>query len=103
MFLLIPLGLCLWLYRPPTRFLLGVRIVSILLVVLSLSGLALRLPSRVGTVVIVADRSLSMPEGSEKSAKEAVELIQSVMDNDDRLAVISFGQHVAIEHAPQRG
>jgi Mg-chelatase subunit ChlD len=101
--LLLPLGLSLWLWRPPTRFLFGVRLVSVALVVLALAGLALRLPSRAGTVVVVADRSLSMPDGSEAAAREAIELIGSAMGNDDRIGVVSFGQQVAIEHAPQAG
>ena len=57
LFLLIPLGLSLFLWRPPTWFLVGVRALSLLLVVLFLAGVALRLPSRVGTVVVIADRS----------------------------------------------
>ncbi len=103
LFLLIPMGLCLWLWQPPTRFLLAVRGLSVVLVVLALAGVALRLPSRAGTVVVVVDRSLSMPEGSEKTAKETIELIQASMGLDDRLAVVSFGQQVAIEQGPQSG
>ncbi len=103
LFLVIPLGLCLWLWRPPTRFLVEVRCLSVVLVVLALAGLALRLPSRAGTVVVVVDRSLSMPDGSEKQAKEMIDLVQSKMDSDDRLAVVSFGQQVAIEQGPQAG
>jgi hypothetical protein len=97
------MALCLWLWRPPTRFLMAVRGLSVVLVVLALAGVALRLPSRVGTVVVVVDRSLSMPEGSEKQAKEMIDLIHDKMDSDDRLAVVSFGQQVAIEQAPQSG
>jgi hypothetical protein len=103
LFLLIPLGLCLWLWRPPTRLLTAVRALSVVLVVLALAGLALRLPSRVGTVVVVVDRSLSMPDGSEKDAREWIDLIGGEMGADDRLAVVSFGQQVAIEQGPQPG
>lgn len=101
--LLIPLGLSLLLWRPPTWLLFAVRALSLLLVVLALAGLALRLPSRAGTVVVVADRSLSMPPGSTATQKEAVELIRGAMGGDDRLAVVAFGQEVAVEHAPGTG
>ncbi len=103
LFLLLPLGLALWLWRPPTRFLTLTRGLSVVLVVLALAGLTLRLPSRAGTVVVVVDRSLSMPDDSDKAAHEAVNLIGSHRRGDDRLAVVSFGQHVAVEHAPQAG
>jgi Mg-chelatase subunit ChlD len=103
LFLLIPLALCLWLWRPPTRFLLGVRCLSVLLVVLALAGVALRLPSQAGTVIVVVDRSLSMPDGSDKAALETIDLIHSVMGTEDRLGVVCFGQQVAIEQGPQSG
>jgi Mg-chelatase subunit ChlD len=101
LFLLIPVGLALCLWRPPTRLLLAIRCLSVLLVVLALAGLAVQLPSRAGTVVVVVDRSLSMPPGSDASAKEIAGLIHSSMAGDDRLAVVAFGQQVAVEHAPQ--
>lgn len=97
---LVPLGLSLWLWPPPTRLLLALRWLSFALVVLTLAGLALRLPSRSGTVVVLADRSLSMPPGSPVAQKEAIDLIRGGMSGDDRLAVVSFGQEVAIEQAP---
>jgi Mg-chelatase subunit ChlD len=100
---LIPLGLALWLFRPPTRILFGLRATAVLLVVFALAGLALRLPSRAGTVVVIADRSLSMPANSEIAQKEMIDLIQDKMSSDDRLAVVSFGQHVAVEHPPGTG
>ena len=103
LFLFIPLVLSLWIWRPPTQFLFAVRLVSILLVLISLAGLALRLPSKAGTVVIVVDRSLSMPLGSAEIQKESIDLIIKEMSGEDRVAVISFGQTVAVERAPEVG
>ena len=45
--LLVPLVLALWAWRPPTRLLLALRALSLLLLLMSLCGLTLRLPSRV--------------------------------------------------------
>jgi Mg-chelatase subunit ChlD len=103
LFLLIPLGLSLWRWPLPSRLLLGLRCAATALVLLALCGLALRLPSRDGTVVVVADRSLSMPPGSEAAQKEAIDLIQGAMGRDDRLAVVSFGQAARVERAPDVG
>jgi Mg-chelatase subunit ChlD len=103
LFLLIPLGAALWRWPLPSRLLVGLRIAGLLLLVAALSGLAWRLPSRAGTVVVVADRSLSMPPGSEAAQKEVIDLVQAAMGSEDRLAVVSFGQTTAIELAPGTG
>jgi uncharacterized membrane protein len=97
---IIPLALGLWLLRPASWWLFAARAVALLFIVLALAGLALRLPSRAGTVVVIADRSLSMPARSDAKQKEDIELIHSKMSSDDRLAVVSFGQQVAVEHPP---
>lgn len=100
LFLLVPLGLAMVLWRPPTKLLVVLRLLSMVLVVLALAGLSLRLPSRAGTVVVVADRSLSMPADSMTLQKEAIELIRSKMSGEDQLAVVSFGQQAAVEKIP---
>jgi Mg-chelatase subunit ChlD len=101
LFLIIPLAVSLWLWPMPSRLLRVLRFVGLTLLVLAACGLALRLPSRAGTVVVVADRSESMPPGSETQMKEVIDLIQSTMSSEDRLAVVSFGQAVAVEQRPQ--
>lgn len=101
--LLIPLLAAWWWWRPASRLLRWLRLASVLLILLALCGLAVRLPSRNGTIIVVADRSLSMPAGSEAATREAIELMQRAMSSDDRLAVVSFGEMAAIERAPQTG
>ena len=66
-------------------------------------GLAVKLPSRAGTVVVVTDRSQSMSPDSEAKQKEAIDLIQGAMGNNVNLAVLSFGRDAAIEQSPQSG
>ncbi|HEX4607854.1 MAG TPA: VWA domain-containing protein, partial [Urbifossiella sp.] len=101
--LALPLAAALWRFRQPTRQLTGLRGAALLLVLLALAGLAARLPSRGGTVVVVADRSRSMPAGSEAAHKELIDLLDAGTGTHDRLAVVSFGQTVAVEHAPDAG
>ncbi len=103
LFLLVPLGLSLWFWRMPNRTLLALRVLGLTLVMLGLCGLALRLPSRAGTVVVVVDRSLSMPTGSDARAREMIDLIQSEKSPEDRLVVVAFGERVAVEQAKQVG
>ncbi|MGH9768190.1 MAG: VWA domain-containing protein [Blastocatellia bacterium] len=101
--LAIPLAAAWFLWRHSSRFLRFTRLALLSLILLALCGLAVRLPSRNGTIVVVADRSLSMPQGAEAAQREAIDLIGRAMTSDDRLAIVSFGQTAAIERAPQTG
>jgi len=101
--LAIPSAALLWILKPPSRFINVIRIIIMLLVLLALAGLSLKLPSRKGTVVVISDRSSSMPADSSARQKEAIDIIQSEMSGEDKLAVVSFGQTVAVEQAAQTG
>src|SRR5215468_3902401 len=101
--LAIPLAAAWLLWRHSSRFLRFTRLALLLLILFALCGLAVKLPSRNGTIVVVADRSLSMPQGAEAAEREAIDLIGRAMTSDDRLAVVSFGQSAAIERSPQTG
>src|SRR5262245_2854781 len=101
--LAIPLAAAWLLWRHSSRSLRCARLALLLLILLALCGLAVKLPSRNGTIVVVADRSLSMPQAAEAAQKEAIDLIGRAMTSDDRLAIVSFGQSAAIERPPQRG
>ena len=101
--LAIPLAAAMWYWRLPSRLLMVLRGATLALIVLAMCDPAVRLPSRAGTVVVVADRSLSMPQGSDAAQAEAIEMIQSKMPTADRLAVVSFGRRAVVELAPQAG
>ena len=101
--LLIPLIISLRVWRLPSRLLGGLRIAILALILLAMCGLAIKLPSRAGTVVVVADRSQSMPSDSEEKQREAIDLIQGAMGSNSNLAVVSFGRDTAVEQSPQRG
>ena len=56
---------------------------------------------RAGTVVVVADRSASMPADAAEAQLEAVGLLHDALDPArHRLAVVTFGQRTAVERAP---
>ena len=101
--LLIPLA-AVWAFWPlPTRGLRTVRAVVFLALILALCHPAIRLPDRAGTIVVVADRSDSMPPQTDTAQKEVVSLLQKSMRVRDQLAVVSFGHQSAIERSPQAG
>lgn len=101
--LLIPGIVSLWIWKLPTRFLRVLRAIVLFLVILGMAGLTPQFRSRAGTVVVVVDRSLSMPEKSLEQQKELIELLQSKMGKRDQLAVVSFGQLAVIDRTPQQG
>ena len=101
--LLIPLIISLRVWKPPSPLLGILRLAMLSLILLAMCGLAVKLPSRAGTVVVVTDRSQSMPPDSEAKQKEAIDLIQGAMGNNVNLAVLSFGRDAAIEQSPQSG
>jgi uncharacterized membrane protein len=97
----IPLGLSMWLWPLPTRVLTAMRAAVIALLLIGLAGVAIELPNRTGTVVIVADRSLSMPGDGSRSQLEAIDLVSEAMGGNDQLGVVSFGRTTVTEHPPQ--
>lgn len=98
--LAIPLVASLWHWRMRSRTLLVLRGATLVLVLLALCDVALELPARHGTVVVLADRSASMPPGSDNTHQETIELLASAMSGDDRLAVVSFGEKAAVDKVP---
>ncbi|HEV3385812.1 MAG TPA: VWA domain-containing protein [Gemmata sp.] len=101
--LALPLAASLWLFPQPSRLTNLLRVMAIVLAVLAVSGLSMKLPSRAGTIVVVADRSRSMPHDCDATHKELIDLLQSGMGTNDNLAVVSFGQTAAIEQSPETG
>jgi uncharacterized membrane protein len=99
--LLIPWAMLLGLWRLPSPLLAALRAAALTLLLLALCGLSLVLPARSGTVVLVADRSLSMPADSDALEKEAADLLYAAMPADDKLAVVSFAERAAVEQSPQ--
>src|SRR5262245_15892529 len=98
--LAVPLAVSLvaWTFR--SRWLFALRILTLILTVLALAGLTVRLPSRAGTVVVVADRSLSMPLDADGQHKEAINVLHDAQGPNDQLAVVTFGRSTALEQAP---
>ena len=98
--LLVPAAVAWWLARPGGLWLRAMRAVVYGLVVLAMCEPRLVLPQRAGTVVVLADRSASMPGDAAARQLEMIDLIHRAMSPDDRLAVVSFGEGVAVEQEP---
>lgn len=101
--LAIPLGVSLFLWRPRSPLLLGLRIAAALFLLLGLAELAIRRPSHSGLLVILADRSDSMPAKSKEDQKDDIHQIRKAMGDDDLFAVVSFGKTSGVEALPGDG
>ena len=95
--LCLPLGLAWWWCRPGGGWLRALRIALLGLIVLAMAEPRLWLPDRAGTVVVLADRSDSMPADAAARQLEAIDLLHRGMSPDERLAVVSFGAGAAVE------
>jgi Mg-chelatase subunit ChlD len=98
--LAIPLVASLFWRKLPGRWLNALRAVTLALVLLAICGLSINLPSRAGTVIVIVDRSDSMPATAQSEAGEAVSLIQKDMKAHHRLGVVSFGRDAQIDSMP---
>lgn len=101
--LIIPLTATWIMWRLPFRFIRVLRAVIFVLLILALCRPFIRIKDRAGTAVILADRSASMPGATDSAEKEIVDMAQSSIRGNNRLAVVSFGRQAAVEHSPQSG
>jgi Mg-chelatase subunit ChlD len=98
---LIPVTAAWFAWPLPNRGLKMLRAIIFALVVLALAQIAIKLPDRAGTVIVVADRSESMPQNSDASEKEIIGLLHKSMGPRDQLGVVAFGQQAVVEQSPQ--
>lgn len=98
--LLVPLGLLLWrtgrLPGPP----MWLRVALMVLLVVALARPQFVMRSAGSDVVVVVDRSRSMPQGSEERAAELIELLRKEQRPGDRVGVIAFGREPRVELTP---
>ena len=85
--LLLPLVAALFLWRLPTRGLNIVRLVILLLLVFAMAQPAIKLKDQQGTVVVLIDRSESMPHQATDDQLEILKSIHGEMGPEDRLVI----------------
>ncbi len=100
---LIPASVLFWLVRPATVWLFALRAGVVLSCCLALARPSWHMKDASGTVVLVADRSLSMPVSAAAGHKEAVSLLVHNMARNDLLGVVAFGEQAMVERAPAYG
>ena len=96
----LPAGYVLWRCRGGHTATFGLRIAAALALVLALAAPYVRTTAPGRDVVVVVDRSRSMPAGGDDLALEQVRLVERERGPGDRVAVVAFGARAAIERLP---
>ena len=94
---LIPALAALWHFRHTHKMVNALRLLTAVLLVLALSGLGMRKTWRSGQVVVLLDRSLSMPDNTNERHLEIMRILAENMNQGDRLTGISFAEFTQLE------
>jgi uncharacterized membrane protein len=95
--LLLPLSLLLWRTARLKGPAFPLRLVLTLLLVLALARPELTFKSAGSDLIVVVDRSKSMPPRSEAQIEELLKLLEPQRNSGDRLGVVSFGRQAHVE------
>jgi len=98
--LVLPAALVWWRWRGGERGTRLVRALVLALLVLAAAGPYLRTGEKGRDLVLVFDRSRSMPAEAEAAALELAAGAEGARRAGDRVAVVAFGAEAAIESAP---
>ena len=79
----------------------SLRLLAGALVLLALVGPSLRVGDESRDLVVLVDRSDSMPAGAQNDALEFVRLVEAAKGSRQRLVVLSFGAEPKVEHLPR--
>ena len=101
--LLLPIAASFLVWPLPSRLQGLLRVLVLLCVTMAIAGPVLLLPQQAGTVIVVSDRSRSLPPEHDNAERELIELVQKSMGPEDRLGVVSFGEQAVIDRPPDSG
>jgi Mg-chelatase subunit ChlD len=98
--LIIPAAWLLWRFPGPSRPSDVMRGVAALALILVLAQPYLNLSDQGRSLIVLVDRSLSMPDEAEREALDAIRLMEEARQTGDMIGVISFGGRSEIESLP---
>jgi uncharacterized membrane protein len=100
LFLALPAAWVAWKLRTRSVGVTVVRAIVLALLVLALSSPYLRRTDVGRDLVVVVDRSQSMPAEGDRGATELLTLIEEARESGDRVGVVVFGRGATIERLP---
>lgn len=99
---LLPLFWLAYSFRPESKKLFALRITLIVVLCFALAGPSIKISGKEGVVVVVADRSSSMPKNQDKRIEETVSFLREKMPENSRLGLVSFSDKAKIEFSPTK-
>ena len=100
--LIIPLVFLVYIFKPESKIILNLRILLIIVICLALSSPIMKISGKEGVVVVVADRSASMPDDIDKRIQETTTMLLEKMPSNSRLALVSYTDKAKIEFSPTK-
>ena len=100
--LLIPLLWLAYIFKPESRKIFYLRILLIIVICMALSNPVIKIAGQEGMVVVVGDRSASMPSDGDKRIAETVELLRANMPANSRIGLVTFADKAKIEFSPTK-
>lgn len=98
--ILLPLLALFTIRRLPTRILNALRVLLYLMIAAAMGGVSVRLPERAGTLVVLADRSRSMPDGARQEMEQLIQRLERSAPSGSKMSVISFAGTPFVEMLP---
>ena len=98
--ILLPLLALFTMRRLPSRIQNFLRVLTYCMIAAAMGGVSVRLPERAGTLVVLADRSRSMPEGSRQEMDALIHRLEKSAPDGSKLSVISFAESPFVEKLP---
>lgn len=96
----VPVAIYLWRMASVRGVAMFFRCVTAALMVVALAQPEIALGTAGADLIVIVDRSRSMPNGSDAKALELIQLLEREKRPGDRLGVIGFGREPALELAP---
>lgn len=100
--LAIPMGVAYWRWGRDSGMTGAIRFVILALLLLALTGPELDLGGEGLDVVVIVDRSRSMPTGADDNIRELIGNLQKQRGTGDRLGIVAVGSTAAVEQILSR-
>lgn len=98
--LFVPVIMWLWLYPMPSTRLEIIRAIILVLLVLALAEPVWKRPAVDSYLIMVVDKSLSMPAQTKQRVAEIGNILIRAMPETAKLGIVSFGENAAVEMIP---
>ncbi|MBF0545514.1 MAG: VWA domain-containing protein [Candidatus Riflebacteria bacterium] len=90
-------------FRFPSKKLGYLKFASLAMLVIAAADPVFYLPQPSGMIIVLVDRSRSMPPEHTTVAKEIIDILEKNMGANNKLGVVSFGENAIIEKFPGEG